>query len=52
VFGDLWDIYASGKNLDLNDRKNKKTLSRWKSFMDFVGDEVLTNQTINDGLRA
>jgi integrase len=52
VFGDLWDIYASGKNLDLNDRKNKKTLSRWKSFMDIVGDEVLTNQTINDGLRA
>ena len=38
--GDLWDIYASGKNLDLNDRKNKKTLSRWKSFMDIVGDEV------------
>jgi len=51
VFGDLWDIYASGKNLDLNDRKNKKTLSRWKSFMEIVGDEVLTNQTINDGLR-
>ena len=52
LFGDLWDIYASGKNLDLNDRKNKKTLSRWKSFMDIVGDEVLTNQTINNGLRA
>ena len=40
------------KKLDLNDRKNKKTRSRWKSFMDIVGDEVLTNQTINDGLRA
>jgi integrase len=52
VFSDLWDIYALGKNLDLNDRKNKKTLSRWKSFMNIVGDEVLTNQTINDGLRA
>ena len=52
VFGDLWDVYASGKNLDRNDRKNKKTLSRWKSFLDIVGDEVLTNQTINDGLRA
>ena len=52
VFGDLWDIYASGKNLDLNDRKNKKTFSRWKSFMDIVRDDVLTNQTINDGLRA
>ena len=52
VFGDLWEIYASGKNLDLNDRKNKKTFSRWKSFMGIVGDEVLTNQTINDGLRA
>ncbi len=52
VFGDLWEIYASGKNLDLNDRKNKKTLSRWKSFMNIVGDEVLTNQSINDGLRA
>ena len=52
VFGDLWDVYASGKNLDLNDRKNKKTHSRWKSFMDIVGDKVLTNQTINDGLRA
>ena len=52
LFGDLWAIYAYGKNLDLNDRKNKKTLSRWKSFMDIVGDEVLTNQTINDGLRA
>ena len=51
VFCDLWDIYASGKNLDLNHRKNKKTLSRWKSFMEIVGDEVLTNQTINDGLR-
>ena len=51
LFGDLWDIYASGKNLDLNDRRNKKTLSRWKSFMDIVGDEVLTNQTINNGLR-
>ena len=52
VFGDLWEIYASGKNLDLNDRKNKKTLSRWKSFMNIVGYEVLTNQSINDGLRA
>jgi integrase len=52
VFGDLWEIYASGKNLDLNDRKNKKTSSRWKSFVDIVSDDVLTNQTINDGLRA
>ena len=52
VFGDLWYIYASGKNLDLTDRKNKITLSRWKSFMNIVGDEVLTNQTTNDGLRA
>ena len=52
VFGDLWEIYASGKNLDLNDRKDKKTSSRWKSFVDIVGDNVLTNQTINDGLRA
>ena len=52
VFGDLWEICASGKNLNLNDRKNKKTYSRWKSFMNIVGDEVLTNQTINDGLRA
>ena len=52
VFGDLWEIYASGKNLDLNDRKNKKTFSRWKSFMSIVGDEVLTNQSVNDGLRA
>ena len=24
VFGDLWDIYASGKNLDLNDRKEQE----------------------------
>ena len=52
VFSDLWDIYASGRNLDLNDRKNKKTLSRWRSFMDIVGNEILTNQTINDGITA
>ena len=24
VFGDLGEIYASGKNLDLNDRKNQE----------------------------
>ena len=52
VFSDLWDIYASGKNLNLNDRKNKKTFSWWRSFMNIVGNEVLTNQTINDELRA
>ena len=52
VFGDCWEIYACGKNLDLNDRKNKKTTSRWKSFVDIVGDDVLTNHNTNDGLRA
>lgn len=52
VFGDLWDIYARGKDLDITNRSTQKTRRRWKSFLDIVGDEVLTNQSVNDGLRA
>ena len=51
LFGDLWDIYAAGKTLDMSDRKNQKTRRRWESFLAIVGDEVLTNQSINQGLR-
>ena len=51
LFGDLWDIYATGKFLDMDDRKNLKTKRRWESFLSIVGDEVLSNQTVNHGLR-
>ena len=51
LFGDLWDIYAAGKTLDMSDRKNQKTKRRWESFLSIVGDDVLTNQSINQGLR-
>jgi integrase len=51
LFGDLWDIYASGKALDMSNRTHQKTKQRWDSFFAIVGDEVLTNQSINQGLR-
>ena len=51
LFGDCWDIYAEGKQLDMSDSANKKAMNRWRTFLDIVGDEVLSEDTINTGLR-
>ena len=51
VFGDCWDIYASGKQLDMDSRPNKKAKRRWDDFFAIVGDEVLTSDSVNKGLR-
>lgn len=52
IFRDLWEIYASGKQLDMKERKNQKTFRRWVSFVSLAEDEVLTNQSLNDRLRV
>ena len=51
VFGDCWEIYASGKQLDMGLAANKKAKSRWDGFFALVGDEVLSSDSINTGLR-
>ena len=51
VFGDCWDIYAQGKQLDMDSRPNKKAKRRWDDFFAIVGDEVLTSESVNKGLR-
>jgi len=51
AFGDLWPLYEKGKSLDMDDRNNKNKKVRWQRFFDVVGDDVVTGQSITDGLR-
>lgn len=51
LFGDCWDIYADGKQLDMGLSANKKSKRRWEGFLGLAGDEVLTPDSINKALR-
>ena len=50
LLSDCWKIYAEKKDLDLEERGNKKTLQRWNYFLEFAGDCVLDNSEIHDRL--
>ena len=50
-FGDLWPLYERQKQLNMNDRNNINKRVRWERFYKVVGDDVVTTQAINEGLR-
>ena len=50
-FGELWPLYERQKQLNMNDRNNINKQVRWERFHKVVGDDVVTTQVINDGLR-
>jgi len=51
-FGDLWPLYERQKRLNMKDRNNINKRVRWERFYKIVGDDVLSTQAINEGLRS
>src|SRR5210317_157564 len=51
-FGDLWPLYERQKQLNMHDRNNMNKRVRWERFYQVVGDDVVTTQAINEGLRT
>ena len=51
-FGDLWPLYERQKQLDMSDRNNINKRVRWERFYKIVGDDVISTQAINEGLRS
>jgi len=50
-FGDLWSLYERQKQLNMSDRNNINKRVRWERFYSIVGDDVVSTQAINEGLR-
>ena len=51
-FGDLWPLYERQKQLNMHDRNNMNKRVRWERFYQVVGDDVVTTQAINEGMRT
>lgn len=51
-FGDLWPLYERQKHLDMSDRNNINKRVRWERFYQITGDDIVTTQSVNEGLRT
>ena len=52
LFGDLWELYRTAKQLDMTNHDNKNKYRRWQRFFQVVGDSDVTSDSIDIGLRA